>query len=292
MKKKYKINLLAALFTSLICIPVIGQNSPHEFSVYGGTGLGILKAKASSIINDKDTRVGGVFGVGYTYYFNSQFGLQTGLEYSLYTNKFDILTLEGSYEAKDNDLTNETVDFQYKTNGYKETLKSGYLQIPVMAQYQKSFNDNAFYLSAGMKIGFAVTKSFDNKLSNLSTKGYYSTTGVVVAEDSPDLGFGEYSNLSSDGSLKLKTAFIGSIETGMKWSLAQNMFLYTGVYFDYGFNDVNKGDKRHLIEYNQKSPDKPILNSATMSIQSDSKQLVEKMNLMALGVKVKLAFSL
>lgn len=293
MNKKYIISLLAIAAIFTMSRPVVGQNSLHELSLYGGLGQGILKAKTASGVEDKSAKFGQNFGVGYTYYISPSFALQTGLEYSTYNNELSISASQGSYEAIDNDAIGERFDFRYKLDGYQEKLKSGYLQIPVMIQYLTSIDDSkGFFVSAGMKLGFVISKSYDNSLSSLTTEGYYPDMDVALTEDFPDLGFGKYTNISSVGDFKLKTAFIASVETGVKWKLSEDMSLYTGVYFDYGLNNVNETGDKHLVEYNRKEPSNPILNSAALSIRLDSKQFVERINLMALGVKVKMSFAL
>lgn len=293
MNKKYIISLLLVAFSVLLSQSVIAQDSSHELSVYGGPGLGMLKAKTSNGVDNKSDGIGGIFGVGYTYHFTSGFALQTGLEYSTYNVKLSASALDGRYITFDNDVINEEFEYRYSLNGYNEKLKAGYLQIPIMLQCQMAIDDSkSFYISAGMKFGFAVTKSFESSLATLTTEGYYPDTEVIIAEDLPYLGFGKFENLSSDGDFELKTAYIAALETGMKWGLTEKMSLYTGVYFDYGLNNVNKTSGKSLVEYNSISPSTPTLNSVASSALSDSRYSVDKLNLMTLGVKVKLSFDL
>lgn len=279
------------LFASFAWLPATAQDSPHELSLHAGAGPATLATKAGTGVEVDGGQVGALFGVGYAYYFTPALALQTGIEYNRYSNKFALSALSGKYETRDNE--GDEVEFSYTSNEYSETVNSGYLQIPVMVQFLAGIDrKNSFYVSAGMKLGLALSSTFDNRLDNLTTEGYYPSLNVTISGDSPDLGFGNYSGLSSDGELTLNTAFIAAAETGMMWKLSPGMSLYTGAYLDWGLNNIYKGGDSHPVEYNRANPGEPLLNSLTSSSAEGTASFMEKINIMALGIKVRLAFNL
>jgi hypothetical protein len=67
---------------------------------------------------------------------------------------------------------------------------------------------------------------------------------------------------------------------GMKWRIADNMYLYTGAYIDYGLNDPAKNNRIPTSDYI--FPDYQELELL---------KFAEQTNLMTIGIKLRLAFT-
>lgn len=289
--KKLTLQRLTFIFSILVLSGnTYSQDITHELSVFAGGGLSSLQNKTSVL--DKSDGYGATVGVGYTYYFSSRFGIQTGVEYSMYSAKLKSSNMSGSYSATDNE--NEAFKYSFKAEGLEEKQETGFLQIPLMAQFQLPIGeDNKFYIAAGGKIGIPIKKDFKHSFDKVSTEGYYSGLDATIKTDIPEQGFGTYSSTQKEGELKLKASFMLSAETGMKWYLSDNMNLYTGVYVDYGLNDIKKDEATGsaLIEYNKANPGIPISRTVT-GLKHNNESLVEKINTFSAGVKIKLGFNL
>lgn len=57
--------------------PAAPATSKHEFSIYGKAGVSTLMYKLDN--GSRSNGLGGGVGLGYTYFFNKHWGLQTGL---------------------------------------------------------------------------------------------------------------------------------------------------------------------------------------------------------------------
>ena len=268
----------------------------QELSVWAGGGITNLKTKTSDHISDKKTGIGGSFGIGYTYFVSSNVGIQTGIEYSIYNSKLQISDLGNKYITGDNEK--ENFEYRYKISGMEEKRHAGMIQIPLMVQYQiPVFSANMFYVSGGGKVGFPVSKTYKQSIDKLETEGYYPETKWTV-NDMEEQGFGTFESLKSDGDLDLKVSFILSAETGLKWALSDKYYLYTGLYLDYGLNDINnvKNPDNLLIAYNSKNPSLPVSRNFSKAVFKDDTgaltPVIKKIHPIAYGIKVRFSFGL
>lgn len=128
-------------------------------------------------------------------------------------------------------------------------------------------------------------------MSSIATKGYYPATDVTY-DDLLYSGFGKYSDINMKEDLDLKVAFMLSAEVGIKSKLSESLKLYTGVFVDYGLNNVAKQGKTFMT-YDAQNPsilaNESILHSHYRS-EGEAISFVEKVKPIAFGIKVKLAF--
>lgn len=292
--------VIKTIFCSAFCFLSIGQGAAqeqaaHEISVTGGFGLSSLKFSLDN--GDHKQKVGGLLGVNYSYFFNESFSINSGLEVTLYSSEATMNSFTDKYTATD---TEESFVFNTAVSDYKEKQRSAYLNIPIMGQYQLPvLDEHKFYAAAGVKIGLPLNGSYKTSDANFETSGtYYNQTTIT---DSPGLGFYKFKGKEVDKDIDFKTAWILSLETGMKWKVSPSMSLYTGIYFDYGMNDIRKGDKNQkFLTY--ESPDKgkkaedfhlnSMLQSQYSTDGTSNKSMTDKVVPMALGLKLRLAFSL
>jgi outer membrane protein OmpA-like peptidoglycan-associated protein len=305
--KKVILIIAAALFT----IPSFAQalSNRHEFSIWGGRGTSSLQYKSAP--GNYEAGAGGIIGIGYHYFFNYHWSIGTGMEYSLLKESLSIPTVSDNYITPDR-YSERLYWIAIDGQDYKQTQDTRYFNIPLTIKAQLPIaHGHSLYFSAGPKIGIPLKSSY-------SSKGAFTTTGVEVNEqrleplttdwfhDMKAYGFFTDSVLSlSDYALSLKTNLILAFEAGIKWRLSSKYSLYTGIFFDYGLNDVRADDAdRQFLEYNRNQPAKYNSNSLLLSQYTPLSRIpgeytpfpaesprpfAEKVSTMAVGIKLQLS---
>jgi len=289
--------MLLAIAGIISCTAVLSQEQArHEASVWGAVGLSTLKTDTK--VGDNKSGIGPSFGVGYNYFFTDQWSIGSGLELSLYNAKTTINSVSDRYDSNDGEY-----DFELRTtiSNYEEKQNTMYLNIPLVAQFQMPvMGENQFYASGGFKFGIPVSKKYNVSNATIKNAGYYpqwsSQNGRELVMDSQEfMGFGTFRRSDVKGDLDLNVSYMLSLEAGMKWKIGETTALYTGAYFDYGLNDINKDANKRLIEYNKVNPAEFINNSALLSqytVDGKTEKLMDKIIPMAIGVKFRFAFGL
>jgi hypothetical protein len=277
MKKIYVI-------INCLLIVNIAVAQSHEFSIHAGGGLSSLSYKFAA--GKTEGGIGGGGGVGYTYYINDNFGIATGLGVALYGAKTTSDAFSDQYDIQDN---NDNLRFTYSiAGGYEENQRATLLTIPVMLQYRAPFgyySSMSFYAAGGVKLGLPMSAKA-TIMSNNTTSGYYSYENLTY-ENLPQHGFVnemEGDMIKSDIDLGLAT--ILALEAGLHFSLGETTGLYTGLFLDYGVNNIQKSKDKHVIEYQPANSSQFKYNSILNS------GMVDKINLMSVGIKVKIAFGI
>lgn len=290
MKSINKISILAmaCLFTILL-----QAQQKHEISIYGGGGLSALNYKLYNVNNDKVTAKAGVLaGVGYTYFFNNNWGISTGAEYTTYKSKSESYSILNTSVVVDN--YDDPFDYNVYQKGRTENQEASYINIPLMVQFQAN-ETKGFYAALGGKIGIPTSGKYKYQYDQLTATGYYPSLNVLY-DDLEYRGFGTFEGQSGNNDLKFKTAFMLSAEAGMKWSLGDKLSLYTGVYADYGMNDVIKDKKdKQLLPYNNEDPLHSLNNSMLDSKYTNTwtdRSFTDKVKPLAVGLKVRLSFAI
>lgn len=250
------------------------EQSKSEFSIYGGAGISTFRYERwNSVSTDRKNRPGGVAGLGYSLFFGEHWGLNTGVEVAFY-----YATLESPLVTSSYMVNNGTNSFRFiaRQNAYYERQRTSLMQIPLMVQYQTG-GRNKFYAALGAKLGIPLESKYKLLVGGLETSAYDVNTGV----ETPLGTYGRYAEPRGD--LDFKLAGVGSVEAGVKWRLSDKFSLYTGVYYDHGFTNINNGDFRQSVEYNGGGT--PIRN-ASMNL-ADFKGT--DVNPVAVGIKLKLA---
>lgn len=265
----------------------------HEFSVGVQAGMHALKYDLS--IGESKNKPSGGIGVGYSYFFKKNMGLATGLDLAFYNTEVKLNDFSGKEATFDIDLQKD-FEFRYTLKNYVEKQNAFYINIPVMFHYQfVDQGDVKFYTAAGVKIGIPMSGKYKSSGANLKTEGYYPHN-KSTAYGPRFRGFGDFVTKPNNNELKYKTAFSLALEVGAKWTLPSAMALYTGIYFDYGLNDIKKSSSSDLslVQYNQLNPEDHIFAGVANSSFTPSGgalgSMVDKINTMACGVKVRLAF--
>lgn len=292
MKKIINIILSVMILTTLPFIQLTAQErETNEVSAWGGFGVSTLKYSLN--VGDYKYELGGLFGIGYTYFFNDDFGIGTGLELSLYNSKATIGSVSDSY------MTNDGVDdfeLRYTVNDDEEKQNLMMLTIPIMLQFQYPLFDDyhLFYASIGGKIGFPIRSKYKTPAgATYITSAYYPEYDLFM-EGPENHGLGTFTGGEWDESPDLDIAYMLSAEAGIKWEIAESFSLYTGVYCDYGLNDIASGDRdSRFLVYNRYNPTNYRTNSVLNSQYTENgktKSFTDKVTPMALGIKFRLTF--
>lgn len=265
--------------------PFLGH-AQHEFSVYGGGGLSGLSYKSDA--GKQKNGFGGQFGLGYRFYFTSNVGIGTGIEYAPYNAKFKADNVNSGHRATD--FEDVAFDFRSSVTGYEEKQNAAFLQIPLMLQYLTD-SDQGFYVAGGFKAGIPLSGKYSSTASMLQNSGFYSEE-IYEYTTQQFMGFGTFNGITSKGDLTFKTAFFLSLEAGMKFGLSGNFSLYAGAYLDYALNNAVKKPSLLLVAYNTTNPTDFTLNSVANSQYAQNgvaQSFTDKIAPVAAGVKIVVA---
>jgi len=252
---------------SIFLVLLMGISSQaDEFYAYCGGGI------------SKGFEFGGLFGVGYTYFFTPNWGIGTGLEKAFYNVKGE----SENYNQQTftfTDYEGNEIEFRSTIKGYKEEQSFTLLQIPLMVQYQNGEN-HQFYARAGAKLGIPIKGKNKITADSIKNTGYRKFENYEYTTQT-FLGFGTFVGEKSEQDLPLQTAVLLSAEAGMKWKINKALRLYTGLYFDYGLNSVI--EKGHSL-------DNPIeyKNEIHTFVFNN---LIDELSPFALGLKLNLTYS-
>jgi len=263
----------------------------HEFSIYAGGGISTVKYSVTE--GKHKLGLGGHAGLGYTFFFSPNWGLGTGVEFALYNSKFNTATWNGSYTLTDPTPPAATFTLNSTLKDYEEKQTSIMLQIPLMLQFQGNGN-HKFYAAAGGKIGLPLSATYKVDNATFVNAGVYPYESYTYTTQI-FRGFGSNQKSYKDD-LSFKAAFFLAAEAGMKWRLSDNMSLYTGLYLDYGLNNIRKNTPANFVAYipstNPTDPTADLhINSVTYArVSNTTAQFTDKLSPLAAGIKLRLAF--
>jgi len=266
-----RILLLVACFAFVN--DVDAQRNQHIFFVGGGFGLSSLQYQIKD--GNHQSGLGGKASIGYSFMVSPQMGLSTGIGLSFYSAQCDMNVLSSEQPAIGIDG-----DFIFKASysNYHETQKATYLNIPVMALF-KTESTTAFYGMAGVKIGFPVDAKYKGS-GNLTTSAFFEFENQEY-QNMPEFGFGSFDDVGGNAKLDLDMNLSLSIEAGIECSISYNWALRAGVFLDYGFMDIRKGNKNQpLVKYQNVSSSNLVYNSMFQT------QHIEKATNVFAGIKI------
>ena len=283
--------IIIVLFSAASSRYVCAQEAPvHEFSAYTGLGLSSLRYQLSQ--GNRSGGFGGDFGVGYTWYrtnvritgtgkiFNERWGIFTGLGLGLYNAKAN-LDHEKKVVKDLKDSEGDIFDLTTTLSKYKETQKATYLNIPVMAQFQLE----RYYVLGGFKFGIPLGGKYVSKDATLSNVAYYPDYENDLKSPRTQ-GLGSFNHKDSDGKLKFGVSLMLALEGGVHWRINRNFSLYSGVYFDVGLNNSAKNKQKQFVEFDYRAAD----IASRFTTNSVMSSFTDKVNIMAVGVKARLAY--
>ena len=262
---------------------------PSEISIWGAGGLSTLRYTPES--GNRNNRAGGAFGLGYSYYWNKHFGFLFGAELALYQSKFTTDGLQDNYNTVDLDVYGnpEKINFRYRLNNYKESQQLWNVNIPLMLQFQTG-RKYILYAAVGGKVGFPVKGAVGMKKHDLTTTGYFPREGRTY-DDLPQFGLGTFEYLKRSADLdQLKRHYLLSAEAGLKWKVLKDNGLYSGVFVDYGLNNMlSVNDKTFVISTldSEKLVVSPLVES---QISERGRPFTNSIRPLAVGLKLRFTF--
>lgn len=226
MKKQTIIGL-----SILICGVMQSQEKGSYLHFNVGGGLNTLSYKL--LDGTQKGQAGYTLNAAYSYFFTPQFGIQTGVG----LQSFSSLSTQNYMSASpDVDTDGQTYEFRSYYKNWQEKQQALFIDIPLELQYKHSIGKKfGIIASAGAKISFPISASYNTSGGALTTTGYYSQWDVELNE-MPQHGFSTFTDLK--GNLSLKPAYMGIADLGGLYKLSEMMDLYFGGYFNYGLNNV------------------------------------------------------
>jgi len=291
MKRKTRIITTALFILCIAFLSGIGEihaQHKHELSVDGGGGLSNLQYKAAT--GEKNPCAGFDFGLGYHYFFSPKWGLLTGAELARYSAKYSMSGTDIRYMTPDSD--GNVFEFRSTVNAYSDRQNALYLQIPLMLQFQAG-DKHQFYMAAGCKAGIPMDGNYKTT-ATIVNAGYYAYENSLY-DTQTFMGFGRFPDRKTAGALHFKSAFFLAVETGVKWRLSDLLSFYSGVYLDYGLNDISpKPADASIVEYNSAHPPAFAVNSILVTQYAPSggatQPFADKVTPLAAGVRLRLSF--
>lgn len=255
--------------------------------------------------------------IDYSYYFSTHWGISLGAGVSYYRtsglyegNSANYFNLGNQVDDDPLIIADNNYQLRARLLNWEERQTGYLLDIPVMLKYQTKLGKkqrHGVYFGIGAKVQIPIQvdyKIIDSEYSNnasdmmLNVSGYYTNSNMEIGSPDklpvPQHGFGSIYNpnekLGWNGSIALKPSYSGVAEAGFLFGLTRRMDLTVGAYFEYGFNDIKKGDSKDLMT----APKNYLPNAAnnvgkniSYSGMINSKQ-VDKVNLLSYGAKVGL----
>jgi hypothetical protein len=296
MKKIIKrlANVAMKLFLILLALnslQIYAQKSIPEFSINAAGGLAT---------NCFQPSVKGVFSLGYSSdigfgfagFFNQQAGIATGVGFGMFNVKSiaNVKTISSDLYEMDDQGKNNPYELHTTLSKYAEIHKTLFVNIPVMFQFQtrqphywnwRRNQKAGFYIMGGVKVLFLFNNKYAARVDSLFNAAYFPELDNW-AKTQRFAGFGNFKIANeADGKLDFGVMAMFAFETGVKWRIDNNLFLYTGAFFDCALNDPIK-DGRQPSE-NFIMPEQ----LSNLSIVRFSKRV----NIMVVGVKLRFAFT-
>jgi outer membrane protein OmpA-like peptidoglycan-associated protein len=172
------------------------------------------------------------------------------------------------------------------------------LQIPLMLQFQTG-EKHQLYAAAGGKVGLPLGgRDAACHVSTMQNSGYYAYEDYEYTTQQ-FMGFGTFTDIDAKDKLSFKTAFFISMEMGAKWKLTEKLYLYTGVYLDYGLNNIVEtrliASLPTFVAYNTANPSDFAVKSIFHSQYTQNgvaQSFTDKITPIAAGLKFRLVFGM
>jgi hypothetical protein len=282
--KKTTLILLAALTAAA------QAQAQHEVSAYGMGGYSALLYKASSVLASGGT--GGGFGIGYTYSLHKSWSISTGVEVLFAGAQADALHLNGSFKTTAPEPSGTEVDLLFNSSytSYEERQRATFLNIPIVGQWHTNGYGEGFdfYAQAGFKLGVGVGGSYRIAADRLVTTGSIPDW-LATLPNNPNHNFGTKTKVSGGGDLSLGFNLALAAEGGVKWLLNEQWAIYTGFYADYGLLNVAPAAEGALVAVPVDRP-AAFTHNSLLTATTSGTRYVDRINLLTVGVKIKVAF--
>ncbi|MDR0814289.1 MAG: OmpA family protein [Bacteroidales bacterium] len=276
---------LYAQDSTQVAAPANSSSSRHEVSIYGGGGFSSLHYR--SFGGQKDG-FGGQGGLGYTWFFREAWGVNINVGVSSYRSKMRLNDFRDHYPAVDIDGN----DFDFRTTiNQTEKHHALFFDIPLMFQYVQP-KQSGWWFAVGGKASIPLSAKTKGNASFV-TSGYYEYEDYEYF-DPLMAGFGQFSG-AVNPSVSLKTSWTAILEGGWHFRLEEYWRLYVGFYFDFGLNNIQKTEDRHIVAFDAAHPTEyapvgSVLTSRYTRADGYTAPYMDKLSQLAGGIKVRLTF--
>jgi len=249
--------VILVLFLAFISITASAQERGLHLTLSGTLGATTLGYTTDTDVKSKfNLGFGG--GIGAQYFFTQHWGLSLGVDVTRYKSHAVYYNDYVFKNMVDNAAFTQGVPYNLHLglNNWKEIQKSLFLEIPLLAMYQKKWGKKegfGMYFGLGAKLQLPVFKS-TNKYevtngSELSVVGYTPAYDLTI-DYLPDYGFGDTKNTGYKGNFNLKVGVAATAELGFLIKLSRRWDLMVGAYADYSFLNMkgkNNTDYGYLV---------------------------------------------
>ena len=237
-----------------------------SFNMGGG-----LHSMEYSLQNGKTKgQFGYAFNLSYSYFFNSHWGVQTGIGFQ---RNQSVATLHYQLNSTKIDTDGDSYEFRNKFNNWKEKQHVSFVDIPLVIQYQHSLGKKIGILaSIGAKVSIPTKATYETTGGEMVTTAYYSQWNAELY-DLPQHGLGSTTNKYKDD-ISVKSIYSAIAELGGFYQLSDKMDVFAGCYFHYGFTNLITSDTKLIYQ-----PD-GVYNGIFASDQ------ISKVNILTVGLKV------
>jgi hypothetical protein len=278
--KKIVKSIMALLILSNL--HVSAQKNPNEVSVFGGGGASFFiyqtpMNKTFSIGYNCD------IGIGFTGFVSQQCGFHLGAGFGMFNvraNAGDLYT----FTPEQTDIHGYPYELHTTLYDYREIHKTKFIEFPLMFQFQtKQLQTRnwkkGFYAMTGLKLLVLFNRTYDSQISVFYNAAYYPEFDNWTATQK-FVGLGKFDGKDANGKPVIGVLATYTFESGIKWRLGKNLFLYSGIYFDCGLNDPTKKIRQ------------PVNNYITVkSLENFSiLRFYDKSFLIGTGIKLRLAY--
>ena len=217
IQKANLLKLIILMLFVLSALSVSAQRNQNEFSIYcegGFAGFAFQKSKGKAT----STGYSGDAGVGFTGFFNQNWGIHTSVGFGFFNvknevKKFNFVTPE--LEDCDGYLYN----LHTALNNYSEIHKTMFLSVPLMVQLQtkmepisarKKGKKVGLYVLTGVKTLFLINNNYTARITSLYNSAYYPEFDNWV--DSQLDGLGTFRGNTVNGKLKFNVLAMFAFE--------------------------------------------------------------------------------
>jgi len=293
--KKIKIKIKAQAFLSMLLFillsliihsPVMAQQISYELSISGGGAYSFFNHSRSSTSNSLGYSLDAE--LGFTCFIRPLWGIHIGAGFDYYNVQTKLNMIKHITPGK-YDSNNYAYELHTTYFGYKESQQAMFLTIPVMVQFQSTRNQDfqlkkrhrvGIYATTGVKVGLLVKNNYQPQVARLYNAAYYPFFNNWL-DTQTFAGLGNFDGNSSSRKQSFNVLAIYTLEAGCKLLVSKSLFLYVGVYYDCGLHDPLKKIRKPLGYYAD------VENLANFTLLSFAKRV----NYMAIGLKVRLAFT-
>ncbi len=303
----------------------------HEFSIQGSLSWNSIsvsyaakKGADISHADDYNLKYSTFFPAGfeYTYHFDSNWGITTGLGLSHHPYFVEgslgphTVILTGEYRILPGNNPVVASEYNFKDEHFSMVLD--YLTIPILGKYMlpigKGFH---FYTQAGLRLGFLMNGSaemhaFDGySLTEYKLNGGQTTTqvdGYASCDIKKELFFSHYRSTDADDDDDTdyfrKINLYASLEAGVRIPISGSLGLYAAGFIDVGMiRPISRNAHIYPVVENGALVSVPPLENyspissldiarkdANMVVSAHSEPFIKKMVPISAGLKLKLAF--